>query len=470
MRSIRAKSIRGRWAAALCVLALVAAACSDRGDDDDGGGGGGGGGGGNGDEAALSAENCPEESDPTQPIEGDTITLASSYPQSGNTAAFAQIAVGWEAYFDMINAEGGVEIAGESYQIDWVDADDHYVAEETAGNIEELVGEDGSGAFAAFSVVGTTNNLSIRDFLGSRCVPNLFAATGSPFWGDPNYPWTLGSTLPPYTIEAQAFVDLLAAEQPEARVAMLVQDDEFGRGYEEGVRNAVDVSNEENGTSIEVVAVENYEAGFDTDPSTQVTTLANSDANVFFNGATLLTCPTALNNAVGWERDITWVSGTCISKTLMGIAGANAAGVYSASNIVDPQSPDFADTEALQLFQDTVSAYDPEADLGNGIVAYGWTQGAALVQALEAAEEPTRLAVMESVRNLEIGDDVGLMLPETGAVSGPDDPFLGERVYLAQYSWNDSADASYFELVGDVLDFDGQTVDLTPPELISRED
>jgi branched-chain amino acid transport system substrate-binding protein len=469
MRSIRAKRGGARCIAALSVLALLtAAACSDRGDDDDSGGGGGGGGGG--DEAALSADNCPEDSDPTQAIEGDTITLASSYPQSGNTAAFAEIAKGWQAYFAMVNEAGGVQIGDQQYQIEWVDADDQYDPERTARNVEELVGEDGTGAFATFSVVGTTNNLSIRDFLGDLCVPNLFAATGSPFWGDTNYPWTLGSTLPPYTVEAQAFVDLLAAEKPDAQVAMLVQDDEYGRAYEDGVRNAVDASNEENDTTIEVVAVENYEPGFDTDPTTQVTTLANSGADVFFNGATLLTCPTALNNAAGWEREITWVSGTCISKTLMGIAGENAAGVYSASNIKDPQSPDWADDEAMTEYRDALAQYEPEADPGNGIVAYGWTQGAALVQALEQAEEPTRLAVMESVRNLELGDDVGLLLPDTGATTGPDDAYLGELVYRATYSWQGSPDDSYFELDGDVQDFEGRTADITPPDLISRED
>ena len=91
-----------------------------------------------------------------------------------------------------------------------------------------------------FSVVGTANNLAIRDTLGELCVPNIFAATGSPAWGNPDYPWTIGSTLSPYTLEAEIFAELLEVEQPGAKVAMLVQDDDFGAAYEEGFEPAIE--------------------------------------------------------------------------------------------------------------------------------------------------------------------------------------------------------------------------------------
>ena len=85
----------------------------------------------------------------------------------------------------------------------------------------------------------TEYNNTIRDLLGELCVPNLFAATGSPAWGNPDYPWTIGSTLAPYTLEGQVFEQYLSDEKPDASVAMLVQDDDFGAAYEEGFKSAI---------------------------------------------------------------------------------------------------------------------------------------------------------------------------------------------------------------------------------------
>ena len=128
-------------------------------------------------------------------MQGDTIKLVSSFPQSGLTAAFSEISKGWKSYFDYQNAQGGVTINGKKYKIETADKDDEYNAQKTAQNVQELAGTSGDKAFAVFNVVGTSNNINIRDTLGSNCVPNVFAATGSPAMGNPKYPWTIGSTL-----------------------------------------------------------------------------------------------------------------------------------------------------------------------------------------------------------------------------------------------------------------------------------
>jgi branched-chain amino acid transport system substrate-binding protein len=450
------KGRKFRIAASLLALALVGAACSGRDDDneastDEGDSGAAA-------ESSIDTANC--SADPTAEIEGDEIKLVSSFPQSGATAAFSQIARGWKAYFQMVNDNGGVDIAGNNYTIAFEDKDDQYNAQNTIANIDELVGQDGSNAFAAFSIVGTANNLAIRDQLGDLCVPNLFAATGSPVWGDPNYPWTLGSSLSPYSLEGKAFADLLAEENPDAKVAMLIQDDDFGKAYEEGFRAAIE------DTDIELVKVEKYATGA-TEVSAQITSLAASGADAFFNGATLLACPDALTKAAaaGWEP-LTWVSATCTSKTLMGLAAANANGVYSYTNLKDPLNPDWDDDPAMMEYRETVGQYQPEADLDNAIVAYGWTQGALLVEALEAAEAPTRLAVMESIRNFE-ATEVGLLLPGVSVKTGEDDPYLGEAYNLMTYEFTAPDARNHFVLVGDVSDVEGQTADFTPEELIS---
>ncbi|MFP3901578.1 MAG: ABC transporter substrate-binding protein [Acidimicrobiia bacterium] len=451
--------MRGRSArllAVLLALALVGASCT-RDDDEDGGETEAG------DEeteaAAIPTEDCP--TDPTEEIEGDTIKLVSSFPQSGLTAAFSEIARGWRAYFQMVNDDGGVQIGERTFTIEWEDRDDEYNAARTASNIQELVGPDGDQAFAAFSVVGTANNLAIRDTLHDLCVPNLFAATGSPAWGNPDFPWMIGSTLSPYPLEGYMFAQLLEEEDPDATVAMLVQDDDFGRAYEEGFRQAIE------GTDIEVVEVQQYETGA-SEVAAQVTSLAATDADAFFNGGTLLACPDALSEAAqnDWEP-ITWVSGTCISKTLMGIAGAAADGVYSGSNLMEPLNPEWDDNEAMQQYRDTVTEYEPEADVENGIVAYGWTQAALLVEALENAEAPTRLAVMESIRNLDGISDAGVLLPGVSITTSPDDAYMGETLQLSQYNFQGENERNFFELLGEPVDFEGETAELTPEDLIT---
>ncbi len=453
------RSRKTRVAASLLTLALLATACSSRDDDGDDDTSTGG----DGDAAAasdISTEDCA--TDPTEEIEGDVIKLASSYPQSGTYAAYSEIARGWKAYFDKVNAEGGVEVGDRTFQIEYTDKDDQYNAGETSANIDEMFGPDGDGAFAAFSIVGTANNVAIRDTLHELCVPNLFAATGSPQWGNPDYPWMLGSTLAPYTLEAKVFADLLAELKPDATVAILRQDDDFGDAYEEGFRMAIE------GTDIEVVEVQEYNAASG-EVGAQMTTLAGTNADAFLNGAALIPCPSALTAAAeaGWEP-ITWVSGTCISKTLMGIAGEAGADAYAASNLKDPLNPDWDDDPAMVEYLETINEYQgADFDPDNAIVGYGYTQAAIFIEALEAAEAPTRLAVMESMHNLDSISDVGLLLPGLTVSTSPEDSFLGETLQLAQYEWTAPDARNHFVPQGDLIDLEGQTTEHSSEELIN---
>jgi branched-chain amino acid transport system substrate-binding protein len=444
--------------AALMALALLGSACSSRDDDDastesdteDASSG----------ESSIDTADCV--SDPTEEV-GDSIKLVSSYPQSGLTAAFAEVARGWKAYFDKVNAEGGVDFGGKTVTIEYDDADDQYNAAETAANIDEMVGPEGDGAFAVFSVVGTANNLAIRDTLDELCVPNIFAATGSPAWGNADYPWLIGSTLSPYPLEAEIFAELIEVQQPGAQVAMLVQDDDFGASYEETLRAAL----EDGESGAEVVAVEKYSTGA-SEVGAQITSLASSGATAFFNGGTLLACPDALTKAAaaGWAPELTWVSGTCTSDTLMGLAGAAANGVYSAANLKDPLNPDWDADEAMVEYLDTIGQYQPDGFREtNAIVAYGYTQAAVFVEALAAAEAPTRLALMEAMHSLDVSD-VGLLLPGVTVATGPEDAYLGEALQPAQYEFTGEGQRNHFVPQGEIVDFEGQTADVTPAGLI----
>ena len=404
----------------------------------------------------IDTSDCPDTE--TAGINGDTITLASSFPQTGLTAAFAQISKGYNAYFDKVNAAGGVEVAGKKYKIKVVDKNDEYNAAKTAQNIKQLVGDKGDKAFAVFNVVGTANNIAIREVLGEQCVPNVFAATGSPTWGNPDYPWMIGSTLAPYSLEATAYAEYLKKEKPDATVAMLVQDDDFGDAYEQSFKMAIE------GTDIKVVAVSKYQTGAG-DVTSQVTTLAATKADVFFNGGTLLACPDGLTKAkaAGWNP-ILFVSGTCISKTLMGIAGPAADNVVAATNTIDPLNPAYADTEALKEYLATLKEFGAsDVDPENGIVAYGYTQAAIFVEAMKITPELTRSAFMNVIHNLDM-PTTGMMVDGAVVKTGPDDQFMAESLQLVKYD----AAAKHFNNIGDLIDFEGKTAEHTPKDLIEN--
>ena len=210
-------------------------------------------------------------------------------------------------------------IDGKKYKIETVDKDDEYNAQKTSQNIEEVVGTDGSKAFAVFRRRRyLEQHQHPRLPRTTNCVPNVFAATGSPAWGNPKYPWTIGSTLNPlYTLEgSRRSRSYLKPNKPNATVAMLVQNDDFGAAYEEGFAAGDQGHRTSRSSRSRSTPPGANEVG------AQITSLAATNADAFFDGATLLACPDALKKAqaANW-KPITWVSGTCISKTLMGIAG-----------------------------------------------------------------------------------------------------------------------------------------------------
>lgn len=448
------------------VLALVVAACGGGRDDDEGATPtspeetSGGTTGGTGTTAAetgftIDTEEC--EQDPASVVpEGNTIRLGTSLPQSGLYSAFAEIKRGELAYLQYVNEElGGVDIAGTKYQIELLDEDDEYQPEQTVNNVQQFINDD--NVFALFNVVGTRNNLAIRELVSEQCVPNLFAATGSPAWGNPEYPWMLGTALVPYPLEMKALVDYLQENQPNATIAILRASDDFGRAYSDTLNQLVE------GTDLRVVKEETYNPEqFDT--RSQITSLAASDADVLVLGATLLACPDALKNvqASGWAPTI-YMSGTCTSKTLMAAAGDAGDGVITVLPTLDSADPANDANEAMALYKEKVAQYQPEADPTNGIVAYGWTAAALLVELLESAPAADRLSVMEAARTLS-ATDVGLQIPGATWSVDADDWFLGETFNMVQYS---VADGFFSAISPEPIDENGNTASYTPEDLIT---
>jgi branched-chain amino acid transport system substrate-binding protein len=294
--------------------------------------------------------------------------------------------------------------------------------------------------------VGTPNNLAIRDDLNDACVPNLFVASGSQLWGDQaKYPWLIGS-IPSYATEAAVFADYLKANKPTAKVAILAQNDDFGDGYTVAFKKAIE------GTDITITTEQKYNAS-DPDVKSQITTMASSGADTALLAATALKCPQALNaiKESGW-KPLSYISGTCTSNTIVGLAKEANNGVLSSIYLKDPSDPEWNTDPAMQEFQ-TLGAQNGLSadDLKNGIVGYGWTMGALLAETLKQSPDLTRQSVMQTAYSLK-DVTVGLLLPGiTINTAGSKDPYVIEQLQIGQYN------GSFWDLQGKVISFEGAT-------------
>jgi branched-chain amino acid transport system substrate-binding protein len=401
----------------------------------------------------VDTSNCPAGNDSVG-VNGNTITIGTSLPESGVYGAFIAIEQGERAYFQYLNAAGGVEIAGKKYQINLVDKDDQYMADKTVTNVQSLVND--TKVFALFNTVGTKNNLAIRNFVDTQCVPDLLIASGAVQWGNTQYPWMLGSELVPYPLEMRAFVDYLKQKKPNATIALLKASDDFGQSYQEALEAMV------KGTGLKIVQTQSYDAEGAT-VAPQVTSLAATHADAFVIGATLLACPAALTamGAAGWHP-ITYMSGTCVSKLLFAAGGKNSNNVISVTPLLDPADPANGSNPAMQLYMAQMKKYQPKADATDGIVAYGWSTAALFAHILESSPAATRSAVMETARTLKPSSNIGLQLPGSTWGTSASDWFLGEDFRLIQYN----VAQGHTNPIGPLIDDSGKTAALSPASLL----
>jgi branched-chain amino acid transport system substrate-binding protein len=436
-----------RLAAALLTLGLLTAACG-RSDDSSGGGGGGGGGddttpsvtntSGEAVEAVATTDDC-EDYDGTAGVEDGTIHIGSSLPTG---LPFNNIALGAQAYFAMRNAEDPIA----EHQVELTVLDDAYTATETKKNWDTLTQEE--NVFATLLVVGTQNNLTFREDNNIECIPNIFAATGSEFWGEPGeFPWTIGS-IPAYPTESAVFAEWLKANKPDAKVAILYQDDDFGESYRSSFNAAIE------GTEIEVVGEESYPRE-NPNVKSQITTLKGTGADTILIGTTLTACSGALNEIaeLDWEP-VRYLSATCASPVLMGASRSSGASVGALTSLYlkAPDDPAWAEDADMIAFKEKGMEYGlTEAQANDGLTVYGWTMADLFAQAVEAAPAVERAAVMNALWSME-GLTSPLLLPGiTVNTAGADDPFPIEALSIGV------EDGSVFVLEDELLDFEGET-------------
>ncbi|KQZ05236.1 MULTISPECIES: ABC transporter substrate-binding protein [unclassified Microbacterium] len=402
------------------ILALALGGCA-RGAD------GGGTGGGDGGSAASPG------------ITDDTITLGVTTPLSGATAGPGNCTVaGLVAYF---GETGPVEFGdGKTREVVIEAFDDAYDPQKALSNFQQ----NQADVFAFTSGLGTPTNRAYREAAIEEEVPQVLVMTGDPLFSDrTESPWQLGF-VPIYQNEGEAFGELLASSGEDLTVAILSQNDDYGAGYVEGFKTAV-----EGADNIEIVKELTYEAT-DTSVDAQLTELAATDADVFFNAMSIT--PLVISSIekareLDWEPSWFLPSNTSSPVAILGPAGADPEhGYYSVSFAKAPQSPAFAEDEDVKTFlaalEEHSGDYTTTPDFPHCM--WSWMVGATLQEAFAAMEEPTRESFMEALQGIS-GFTAPLMLEGTSIDTTQDGQPAVSTVVVQRYNGQGYAEAETFE-------------------------
>jgi branched-chain amino acid transport system substrate-binding protein len=360
----------------------------------------------------------------TPGVSATTITIGGTVPITGPAALFASVGRGADAYFKYVNAHGGVN----GRKVKYIYLDDAYDPAKTVQLTRQLVEQD--KVLAVFNSVGTDNNLAIRDYLNAAKVPQLFGGTGAAKIGDDakGHPWTIGY-LPSFRAEGVIYGRSIAAV-PNAKVAVLYEDSEFGKDMTNGLRKGLAAK------SSAIVSTQAYQPT-DTSIDSQMSTLHASGANVLVLNVTPQYAILAYIAAqkFGWHPKI-YVSSVCISPNVMDIVrasvGSLANGSLSIAFLKDPTDKVWAKDPVVSLYQSILKRYGRGAKAEDVYNFYGMGVAYSMVDALKhAGRSPTRASLLAAATHLNEVNP--FMRPGVKIVTTPTDYYPISKAQLVRY-------------------------------------
>jgi branched-chain amino acid transport system substrate-binding protein len=357
-----------------------------------------------------------------------TILLGGTSPLTGPAAAYASVARGAKAYFDSVNAKGGVSKRKFEYKI----LDDAYNPATTVQATRQLVEQE--KVFAIFNSLGTEHNLAIREYLNQTKVPQLFVASGATTWGRdaPKYPWTIGFQ-PSYQAEGWIYGQYVAKTLKRAKIAVLLQNDDYGRDLLGGLKRGLSRSGSQ------IVAAEPYEVTAP-DVSSQVATLKASGANVFAIFATPKFAIQAYVYAsrLGWKPLIinNTVSAATNIMLLASEGGKNKsiAGTVSLNFLKDPTDLRWKNDPGIKLYRSVMAKYAKGANVSDVYHVYGMAVAFETVSLFKRlGANPTRAGLMARARSITSAGNP-FLLPGISVKTGKGDSFPIQQVQLQRWT------------------------------------
>jgi len=368
------------------------------------------------------------------------IKIGNTMPYSGPASAYGVIGKTEAGYFAMINEQGGIN----GRKINFISRDDGYSPPKTVEQVRQLVEQD--QVLFMFSPLGTPTNTAIHGYLNDNKVPQLFVASGADQWNDPKrYPWTMG-WLPSYGTEARIYARYILTNLPDAKIAVLYQNDDFGKDYLNGLRDGLGDK-----AAKMIIATQSYET---TDPTvdSQVVALQGSGADVLLTAAIPKYAAQAIRKVydVGWKPTHFLTSVSNSVGTVMKSAGfEKGVGIISASFIKDPTDPQWQDTPEYKEWLAFMKKYNASANTADVQAAVGYSYAQTLVDVLKASgDNLTRENVMKeaaSLHNLALP----MLLPGVTVSTSASDFAPIKQMQLQKF------DGTTWKLFGEVISASG---------------
>jgi len=384
--------------------------------------------------AALAAAPAAAQKKYDTGASDTEIKIGNTNPYSGPASAYGVIGKTITAYFNKVNAEGGVN----GRKINFISYDDGYSPPKTVEQARKLVESD--EVLLLFQTLGTPSNTAIQKYMNAKKVPQLFVATGATKWNDPkNYAWTIG-WQPNYQSEGHIYAQHLLKNQPNGKIGILYQNDDYGKDYVRGLKDGL------NG-KMPIVAELPYET---TDPTidSQILNLRASGADVFFN----VTTPKFAAQAIKKAAEIEWkplhllnnVSNS-VGSVLKPAGFDNSKGILSTQYLKDPTDPTWKDDPAYKEWAAFMEKYYPDGDKTTTFTVYGYLVAQTLVATLkQCGDDLTRANVMKQAANLN-NLQLGMLLPGIAINTSPTDFAPIKQMQMEKFN------GERWELFGPVL-------------------
>jgi branched-chain amino acid transport system substrate-binding protein len=320
------------------------------------------------------------------------IRIGNIMPYSGPASGYGVIGQTEAAYFNKINAEGGIN----GRKIKFISYDDGYNPSKTVEQARKLVESD--EVLLIFNSLGTVTNLAIQKYMNGKGVPQLFVASGASKWDQPKqFPWTMG-WQPNYQSEARIYAKYIMKEKPDAKVGVLYQNDDFGKDYLRGLRDGFGEK------AAVIVAEESYETS---EPSMEshIVKLKTAGVDVFIN----VGMPKFAAQAIKKMAELNWKPMQIVSNVSASVGGVmkpagfeNVQGILSAAYAKDGADPQWDNDPGMKKFLAFLQEYDPEADRRDGAVVYGYGAAQTMVKVLQmCGDDLTRANIMKQAASLK---------------------------------------------------------------------
>ncbi|MBR0736460.1 ABC transporter substrate-binding protein [Bradyrhizobium liaoningense] len=367
------------------------------------------------------------------------IKIGNIMPYSGPASAYGVIGKTEEAYFRKINAEGGIN----GRKINFVSYDDAYSPPKTVEQARKLVESD--EVLLIFNSLGTPPNSAIQKYMNQKKVPQLFVATGATKWNDPQaFPWTMG-WQPNYQSETVIYAKYILKNKPDAKIAVLYQNDDYGKDYLKGFKDGLGAK-----AASMIVIEDSYEVSEPTIDS-HIVRLKASGADVFMNITTPKFAAQAIkkNAELGWKplHFLNNVSGS-IGAVIKPAGFENAQDIVSSQYFKDPTDAQWKSDAAMIAWNEFLDKYYPEANRADASVMYAYIVSQGLVQVLKACgDNLTRENVMKQAASIKDYEPAGLLPGIKVNTSGSDFAPLSQ-LQLIRFK------GEHWERFGDILSGD----------------